>query len=277
MKNTPISVYTQVYNAEKYNINFVQPLQNYLDFLDDNDEIVIAVNQSEDNTFALVNNAIKAIKDNTSKKTKIFAIHTDFSYSDIELDGKVKNAALQASTCPIKIQMDIDELFDLNQIERWRMASNFMHEEKTPDCYLIPSIDLWGSLEKIRKNVIIGRKFRLHLDGFYRGTAHFAKKSDGTIDTKMSDTTELIDDKGVIPMCQNLCPEQYLAPEICRYLPFYTLHTGYLSFEYRVNLDEYHKPRWEAMCGGVNKEDPKTVENLSSEEVLDHGLNFKLY
>jgi len=275
--NTPISVYTQVYNAEKYNINYVQPIQNYLDFLDDNDEIVVAINQSDDDTYNLVNDAIKNIKARSSKKTKIFTIPTDYSYSDIEFDGKVKNAALQASNKPVKVQMDIDEYFDLNQKENWRIVADSLNEDRTPDCYLVPSIDLWGSLDKIRKNVIIGRKFRIHKSGFFRGVAHFARMEDGTIDTSMSDSCELIDSKGVIPMCQNLCPEQYLAPEMCKYLPFFTLHTGYVSHSYRENIDKFWSKHWQLRCGGRKKDEPKTVENLGSEEVMEHGLNFKLY
>lgn len=277
MNNTPISVYTQVYNAEKYNINYIQPIQNYLDFLDDNDEIVIAINQSEDDTYNLVNDAIKNIKARSSKKTKLITVPTDFSYSDIEFDGKVKNEALQISINPIKIQMDIDEYFDLNQRDKWRMVANILNEEDNPDCYLIPSIDLWGSLDKIRKNVIIGRKFRIHKSGFFRGVANFARREDGTIDTSMSDSTELIDQNGSIPVCQNLCPEQYLAPEMSKYLQFFTLHMGYVSYSYRENIDNFWRPHWQLRCGGRKKDEPQTVEKLSKEETIEHEFDFKLH
>jgi len=100
---------------------------------------------------------------------------------------------------------------------------------------------------------------------------------DGTIDTNMSDTTEIIDDKGVIPMCQNLCPEQYLAPEMCKYLPFYSIHCGFLNYHYRENIDKFWRPHWSARCGWRKEDEPKTVKSLGREEVMEHGLNFKLH
>jgi len=272
-----LSVYTQVYNTEKYDIDYISPLKNYFDFLEDGDEIVIAINQSEDDTYHLVNDAVKRIKAlKSDKKINIVTIPTDFSYSDIEFDGKVKNEALQASRNPIKIQMDIDEYFDLNQVHTWRTIAEDMLVDKFPNCYLIPSIDVWGEMSSIRKNVVVGRKFRMHQEGYKRGVPNFAWNDDKTINTEMSDSTELVDENNNIVLSHNIVPDELLLAENCYKLPIYTIHTGYLNFKYREKINTFWNPHWEARCGGRKKDVPQTTEKLKQEETIEHKLKFKL-
>jgi len=279
------SVYTQAYNISKYNIDVKGALINFLKFLESDDEIVIAYNSIYeridcDPDYKVLNEQIKDAKSEIGGDcANVKVVQSKFVYDDPEFDGKVKNAALQATTEKVKIQMDIDERFDIKQKDMWRkILGPDLADPKRGGvfCYLIPTIDLWGDASKIRKNVNIGTKFRIHNGPCRRGVPNWAYNEDGTINTEKSDTTEPIDKKGFLVDSNYLIPPSLLTPETVDRLPFYTIHLGYLNFEYREKIDEFWNPHW-ALRNGNKKQDPKqTIEKLAGEEVIDHNLKFEL-
>jgi hypothetical protein len=239
------SIYTSLYHVEKHNFPWKQSIENFIEFIGSDGELVIAINKSEDNT-------LQIIKDFIGANQNIKIIETSFLYDDIEMDGKIKNEALQATTKPVKIQMDADEYIPLSQKSKWELYAKALLENPQIDCWMIPSLDVYGSIEKIRSDQQIGQKFRMHKSGFYRGVIRHAKRGDGKINTSMSDTCELIDINGELARCHSFVNQMVLNPMFVDQLSDYifTVHLGYLSFEHRLNINnKLWKEHWELRSG----------------------------
>ena len=257
------SVYTQFYNVEKFNIDFKSAITNFCEFLTKDDEVVITVNTSEDNT---LNKIITFVASLPVRYPNVEIVPCDFSYNDIEFDGKVKNHALQATHNSIKIQMDGDERFDLNQKDQWRKAGKSLEMNKEYiSGWMMNSLDLWGSLKHARKNQPIGVKFRMHIGGIQRGVQRTAWSEDGkSFDTSKSDSTEPIDKNG--DLIQNFA----------HFPDLYTLHLGYVDYSYREEIDKFWNPHWTLRSGNEKKEDAVTKESLAKVEICEHNLHFKI-
>jgi len=136
-----ISIYSSAFNIVKLRFDYSESLKTFCNF---GDEVIIAVNSSVDNTLE----ALSQWKlDNGASHLKI--IKTDFSYEDPLLDGKIKNAALKATTLPCKSGFDLDERPVLRLKNRW--VEKFKELQKSPyKALLIPSLDLYGDIGFIR-------------------------------------------------------------------------------------------------------------------------------
>ncbi len=269
MENTiKLSVYTTLYKVVENSFDYVTPLENFLAFAD---EVVVAVpiEGSEDGTLERLWD-YKA-KYDLAERLKI--ITCPIPFSDNRFDGKLKDAALQATTHPIKIQMDGDEIFVLSQKQKWVSYAKKLLESPY-EALFIPTVDLWGDINHIRKNRLLGLKWRMHKGGLYRGVVKFAELSDGRIDTSKSDTCELIDKEGnLVPTVQIINPD-YLRPENCKYLNnyIYTLHLGYLNFNYRLKINQFWKPHWENRAGRTIDDIVLEKCELLAEETVEHKL-----
>ena len=83
-----VSIYTCGFNLINNQFDWKSALQNYLDFcLFDKDEVVIAINTSEDETLKEVTSFAKG--------TCIKIVSTNFDYNDPLCVGKIKNEALK--------------------------------------------------------------------------------------------------------------------------------------------------------------------------------------
>jgi len=255
------SVYSQVWNAKTYNIDYKAALINFMNFLEEDDEIVIAVNTSEDET---LDNVVSFTASLPFKN--IIVVPTDFSYTDIEFDGKIKNEALQKTTREIKIQMDIDERFDLNQKDIWRsMGKSLWMSKEYITGWLVNTIDVYETLKHAKIGDVIGQKFRMHIGGISRGVPNEAWLVGRTsFDTSVSDSTEPIDSKG--NLINNFAFSSL----------GYTVHLGYLNYKYRAKLDEFWNPHWKLRSGNTKEEDLKTVESLQKIEICEHNLDFRI-
>lgn len=265
--NINFSIYTTLFNIEKHNFPWCPSLENFVKFCKEGDEIVVAVNKSEDNT-------LQIIKDFAAENPLVKVIETNFDYNDIEMDGKIKNAALQATKNKIKIQMDADEGFVLSQRQKWEEYAETLMNQPHVDCLLIPSVDLFGSKDKIRANHEIGQKFRMHKGGFRRGVWNGARRGD-KIDTSKSDTTEIIDMNGDLVRSYPIVPPQNLHPLFCFGLNKYifTIHFGYLSFEHRININnKLWADHWALRSGGQENVATRK-EQLDLEPTIKHNLS----
>lgn len=226
------SIYSSAFNLIKNNFSYKETIANFCSFAD---EVVIAINKSEDNTIE----AIKSLKHNN-----LNIIELDIPYNDPLLDGKVKNGALQATTQEFKIGLDMDEYIPLNQKPMWENLAYQLRFDNV-DCYMIPSLNLYKNKDHYFS---ITNKWYLHKGNLYRGAVNFAKRANGTIDTTKSDSCELIDSEG------NLAKSKYLPNDIRllrkKNVPF-VVHTGYLDFHNRILRNEnFWKNHWEIESGG---------------------------
>jgi hypothetical protein len=256
------SIYTTLYNVIKNNIDYKGALDNFCQFAD---EVVVSIPTKDcaDDTLAAI--AMDC------PKVRIIECPA-IRFSDNEFDGKLKNAALQATTQPIKINMDGDERIPLSQKSKWVEVAEGLSASLFQAVF-IPSLDLWGSPYTIRKNHGIGMKWRMHKAGLYRGVVRFARLPNGLIDTSKSDTCELIDSVGNLVSTASITPPELLQPENAHLLSdrLFTFHYGYLDFDYRVNINKFWKEKWEDRSGKTESV-ILSREELEKEPVVQHNL-----
>jgi len=249
------SIYSSAFNLINNNFDYTESINNFCSFAD---EVVIAVNKSEDNTFE----SLKSLNFHNLKLIK-----TNFSYQDPLLDGKIKNEALQNTKEEFKIGLDMDEYIPLWQKDIW---TNLAYQLRFDiyDCYMIPSLNLY----KDRDNYFsIGHKWYLHKGNLFRGAVNFAKNKDGTVDTSRSDTCELIDLNG------NLVQSKIFDKDIntlrSKIAPF-VVHKGYLDLQNRILRNKnFWKQHWKIESGGF---EPKHKVHESLEDFNENYYNHLL-
>jgi len=248
------SSYTSAFNLVKMGFDWQNSLLNYSQFMD---EVVLAINKSEDNTFEVLSNFIQE-----KGIANIILCQCDFDYQDLAFDGKIKNFALQHTSGDIKISCDIDERFPFYQKALWRSVGEYLLSQRDVSAFLIPSINLCGDIYHYKD---IGYKWYMHKEGLFRGIANFAKKKDGKIDTDKSDTCELIDSNGelITSLMFNNSIENLRQGETP-----YVFHYWAISKEQRNRQNDFWQPVWSNRAG-------KEVNNktdFSKIIVKQHGL-----
>lgn len=231
MSNPTISAYFSAFNLVQNGFDYETALRRALAFFD---EVVVAVNTSTDDTL----DALRAFA-NTDMRLKV--ISTDLSYTDVTFDGRVKDAALQACTGDVLVQLDLDEFVPLNQRALWRTLATDLLAYHAADCFMIPTIDLWGSMDTVRADVPFGTKMRMHKRGLYRGVWKEAWITYGRqFDPSRSDSGELIDREGNLARAVPVVHPRLLHPSVTQMLNGYpyTVHTGYASFDQRVRVNK---------------------------------------
>lgn len=257
------SIYFSAFNLIKNNFPYETNLRKACAFAE---EVVVALNTSEDGS-------LEALQKIAAECPNLKIIQTSFSYDDIRFDGAIKNAALQATTQPVKIQMDLDEYIPLSQKDRWIQYGNKLLELNGIQCLLIPSIDLYGSTETIKAVSEIGNKFRMHKAGLYRGITRSAWVGD-KIRTDISDTTELIDANGDLVPSIRIAPIENHSPILSFSLKdfIYTVHEGYLSFEHRANINKNVWAKAWKDRSGRDENTPTNPDSLKGVQVVKHNL-----
>lgn len=258
-----ISIYTSAFNVIKGNFSYAETLVNFCSFAD---EVVVAINTSEDET-------LQAITSLTAEYNNLHIIETDFSYTDPGLDGKIKNAALQACTSDICIQLDLDERIPLSQKHLWyNLAGDLLNAQS--HAIMIPVIDLFKDSKNIKS---IGSKWYLHKRaGAYRGVVNFARLANGHHDTTKSDSCELIDGWGnLLPSIYLLNPQSDLHTKLLSIKQYnlpYVVHYGYLNLDRRVQLNkDFWANHW-SIEAGKKIEVPLDVNFFDQIPIMEHGL-----
>ena len=232
-----ISIYHSAFNLNKHGFNAWQDcLISSCLFAD---EVVVAVNTSEDDTFEIVKNILNQY----AKKHLI--LKTEFSYQDPWLDGKIKNAALQNCSEEFKIQLDLDEYIPTWQRQLWNNLC-FKLKFDECDCYAIPSVDLYKDLNHYKS---INHKQYLNKNKAYRAPQIAARKSDGTINTCISDGCDLVDENGNFISTKISSPNTLSYLESCT-VPF-VIHLGYVDLNSRLKRNhEFWNEHWHVDGGG---------------------------
>jgi len=249
------SSYTSAFNLIKMGFDWQNSILNYSQFMD---EVVIAINTSEDNTFEIVSKFLEE-KDISN----VILCQCAFDYSDLAFDGKIKNFALQHTSGDIKISCDIDERFPLTQKDLWRTVGEYLLSQNEISAFLIPSINLCGDIYHYKD---IGYKWYMHKDGLYRGIVNFAKKQDGKIDTNRSDTCELIDANG--NLVQTLKFNNSIEGLREGQTP-YVFHYWAVDKDQRTKQNEFWQPVWSNRAG--REIDNKT--DFSKMQIVKHHLH----
>lgn len=267
-----ISIYSSAFNLIKNNFDYIGAIKNFTSFAD---EVVIAVNESEDETFV----KLKSLEHDFFN-LKIIA--TNFSYDDPLLDGKIKNAALRQCSKSFLIGLDLDERIPSRHYHRWHLMCHQLQNSEY-DAFLIPSINLWGSLYTVKKDYKSNLTFKwyLHknLKSLKRGPVDFAMKPDGYIDTSKSDTCELVyEDNSLVKAKYITLPNMpHLLEHYFKKLDeslIYVFHLGYVDFQNRVDRNKnFWYSHWRTESNG---EPPKHKVHMDvnefNEETERHNL-----
>ena len=242
-----VSIYTSGFNLLVNHFDYKDAIKNFSLFAD---EVVIAVNSSQDDTYG----ALDSLR-NTYGNLKL--VECDVPYDDPLLDGKIKDIALQATTSDVKIGLDMDERIPLRHKDRWlglAMQLDFLPE----DCVMIPSLNLWGSYGTIKNDLsenLKSYKWYLHGPNLRRGPVNFARRPNGTIDTSRSDSCELIYPNGDLVHYRTL--NAIGVSSIHEFLDYienqitFVYHLGYANFQNRVDRNKsFWYNHWRTESGG---------------------------
>jgi hypothetical protein len=266
------SIYTCAFNIVKNNFPYSDALENFSSFAD---EVVVAVNTSEDDTLGVM-------KGQASKLPNVKIIETDYSYDDIFAIGKIKNDALQATTKHFKIGLDLDERIPLRHKYQWEKFATIIEDNDAVDALLIPSLNLWGNLGSVRDDFSMHeRKFKwyLHTAALERGAVNFGVKEDGTVDTKKSDTCELIYPDRTLVRAGAIWEDSI--KNLDDYFFFlenkasFVYHIGYADLEYRSQINKNWWREFKQKREGdlVNEpHDIKTDRKDLEEPITEHKL-----
>lgn len=251
-----ISLYTSAFNLESNLFDWEDSLNNFANFAD---EVIIG-------TTAFSNdNSVRILERYCSRKSNVKLVVTDFSLDNPEFDGKIKNAALHATSHSAKILLDLDEFIPLSHKQLWIDTFNLLHDYKA-DGVLIPSINLCKDIYHYKD---IGYKFYLHKGGLSRGVWKEAYNQDGSININRSDTTELIHGDGSLAKCLSM-------PNSINLLRLggvpYVFHKWAVDVDKRIAQNRYWSPVWENRAKKTVNNiilDKKELENI---QVYEHGL-----
>ena len=259
---TKISLATSAFNIVKNDFDIEDAIKNWSHFVD---EIVIATIPSEDNTEELLDQ----VKDQSEIKIKI--VKLDDSTDVIGWDGRIKNAAHQAATHDIVVQVDLDERMG-GRTELWRdIAKNLLASKDRIKSLMIPSINLFGGYYTYSD---ISKKWYMCVkDGVQRGVVNFAKTEEGFDRTK-SDSTEAIDEDGNLVPSSDIvqCTGSWSNLEYCKKRMPFIWHLGYLSLSRRTKLNkEFWKEKWDSYGEGES-DVIVDIESFEKKEVFEHKL-----
>lgn len=259
------SIYTAAYNLNKMGFPWRETLDNWRRFLGPHNEIVVAVNTSEDDT-------LKAIQDYALNSLGNWRITpTDIPYSDPLFDGKIKNEALKQCTGEFCTLLDMDEVLPLSNRLAWGHLMSALGQS-TYEALLLPVVDLFHD-ERHYKS--LGQKWYLHknLSHLQRGRVQFAARADGTTDIERSDTCELIRSDGSLANAYSIAQgnEAYrLANMAVGAIP-YVVHLGWLNKQQRLRQSAFWAPVWTAR-DGTKVEQPLTEADLDKTPYYPHSL-----
>jgi hypothetical protein len=257
-----ISVYTTLFNIDKYFPDYQEFINNVLLIAD---ELVIA---TLDNI-----NDIDLLSKETLRDDRIRVIsRPDLKPFTPDFDGQMKNASLQACTGDVMIQIDADERFSPDAAQ-WKKLCAFFLQRPERACW-VPVVNLFQ--DKFHASDI-GKKWYLHKPGLFRGVVNFARNEDGTHDTNKSDSCELIDKDGnlvsalqYVPFGVGI-PDEGLAILINDEKMPFIYHLGWLDLDRRINIISDHwQKQWDAEAGKP-VELPKNKEEIKR-EVFEHKL-----
>lgn len=259
-----ISIYSYGWNLIKYHFDIEDALANWSKYAN---EIVIAINTSEDNTYNEIDRIAKA------NNYPVVLIKTEFDpINDPYYYGKVVDAAFQACKNEICIAQDFDERI-IAKKEVLHRICQFLLDDKFHKAYFVPTIDLYGSTEYCLPEYKRKWYITKH-QGLKRGPVNFGIKKDGFPDYNKTSTDEITDlDGNLVPALTlvNSLTLENLSAYVERGMPL-VYHIGYLSLNDRLERSIWWKHYWEKATNGDKNQHPITMEELAKKTSIKHNL-----
>jgi hypothetical protein len=256
------SIYTSCFNIIKNDFNYWQTtIPKWLQFIEygNRGEIVIAINESEDDTF-------NKLKTSFESNPEIKLIKTNFDYNDYAFDGKIKNIALQNTINDICIGLDLDEYPSSNKNSWDNLSLNFLNSNY--EALLIPVIDLCKNINQYKS---IGLKWYMHKRGLKRGIWSQAKLLNGKINIKKSDTCELLNQKDELCISAPIS-DASLSNIKDNNLPF-VIHLGWLNWLDRKKQNQTWQPVWSNRAGEKVEDIIHQQEQFDEIQIFNHNLS----
>jgi hypothetical protein len=262
------SLYGFAFNCTLRQFKLEEAINNFISFVGPEGEVVFATIQSEDDT----RDRLRALEE---KYPNFRVVETNISVKNNRFDGLLKTAAMNECKNELRIIADLDEKFLPSQRPIWDKYAKILLENKHLDGFLIPVIDLFGHPEKIRSDVNIGQKFRLHKSSVYaRGVPAFAERSDGLFATNLSDSSEPITMNGELCQFASIVNSMYLMPQFAEFLKDfpYVIHEAFLDLEWKAKIGrEFWAEAWSERSG--RQENVAISKNeLDNTSTIHHNL-----
>ena len=263
-----ISLYSSLFNIKKCKFDYKRHLEVFTKFAD---EVVISTIEDQDDSWGI-------LLEEAAHNDKIKVVLTEFVPHTPLFDGQMKNASLQECTGDILVQCDFDECPSMDNLDMWVQLWGMLFTEDKFQAAFVPVINLYKDVNHFSD---IGAKWYVHKRGLFRGAVDFARREDGTIDTKKSDTCELIDKDGkLVPTLRYFDLGQFKTWEEAigfvkqQRLPV-IYHYGYVDLDRRVEINkEFWAGQWSAEEGS-NVKLPESVGEIQK-DYIEHGLNLPL-
>ncbi len=238
------------------------------------DYVTVAVNtRDDDGTLA----ALQSLADQIDISPRLKVVSVDLSYDDVTFDGRLKDAALQACEGDVLCQMDLDESVGPSQRALWRQYATKLLDSPGVECFMLPSVDLWGSKDTIRADKAIDLKFRMHRKGLHRGVWKRAWLVPGKLfRTDMSDSGEILTADRELAASVAVVPPQFLQPTTHAMLNGYpwTAHWGYADLDQRVRVNKaIWAQHWTDRNGGRDAKVAVDKAALQTYPLIKHHLN----
>lgn len=273
------SIVTAAYNIVDMTYDWKNNISNWHSFLEGEGEIIVAVNTSTDNTVKELELLFKqlnsiGVTQFTRNKITLKIINTEFSYEDVEFDGKIKNSAYKAATQKFVIPLDLDEVISLKTKDVWISAALELERNDKIDGYFIASLNVHGSWKNYKD---IGQKWYMvkNKPDIYRGIPDFAKNQDGSIDITKSDTTEFCRNGNIIntvyAFSHNFGDRVKINHMAFNRIPF-VWHLGGENFAQRLKQNKFWKPVWEARAKKEVNDIILTIDDFNKVIILPHNL-----
>ena len=251
-----IEIYTSAYNLSNIGLDWTSALYYFCKFAD---RVTIAFNGVD---------GLREVKDwqYSWAPAKLKIVETNFSYDDPYFDGKIKDAALQATTEDLLVLLDLDERIPVKMRKRWDWMGEWLLLNPNFDGCLIASVNLCGSIYTAKD---VGRKWYLHKRGLKRGVPEFAKIPGGKIDITKSDTTELLKMDNTLANCAGISND---IEELRMGKTPYVFHLWAVDAEQRIRQNRFWKPTWENRAGKEVNDIILDVDEIKRIPVFEHEL-----
>ena len=237
------SIYSTLFNYKTNKFNVDDHLSNFSIWPD---EVIIATIDDEDDTYSYL-----LSKEKEYPKLKV--LKTALKRFTPTFDGDLKDAALQACSGDILLQLDFDEKMSVHNLYMWDKLSEIILGTDDFSASFVPSVNLYKDTKHLSS---FTPKWYLHKRGLKRGVVNFAKNPNGTPNTEKSDSCELLNKDGdLVPSFlyfdQSLFKNPTLAAEFMKEqdLP-YVIHFGWIDLDRRVEINKnFWKKQWDAEAG----------------------------
>ncbi len=270
------SIITSAYNVNKMKFDWQNAIENWVEFLEEAGEIIIAVNKSEDDSLKAIQDFIKDVKRRSPYNQLIInVIDANIDYNDPEFDGKLKDLALSKATYPYVILLDLDERIVPGTKSSWHYFANKLSMDERIDGWLVPVINLHHDLKNYSN---MGFKWYLHKNSknIKRGVVKWAYREDGSIDITKSDTTEAIyRDSGELIRARHVImselPDFIKVSQLQSGNTPFVYHLGTLDIQQRIRQNAFWEPVWRNRDKSeVNTQ--KTEQQLKAMPYFPHNL-----